>query len=513
MNPALFALLAPLALLTVAGLHRFSPTQTRAHIPAIAGAAALLAFAIALTMACVVAISGNQVSPGIGLGSAALVLRLDPLSVTLFLLVSFIGAVVMRFSRNYLDGDPGQGRFFANLSLTLATVMVLVLAGNVWHLLAAWIATSLALHRLLLFYPDRPRAVAAARKKFVTARLGDLALAAAAFLITAEFGTADIGAILTMAAGPAFEASAAVTAACLLLALAALLKSAQFPTHGWLIEVMETPTPVSALLHAGIVNTGGFLVLRFADLVVQTPAALILLTAAGLATALFGCLVMLCQTSAKVALAYSTVAQMGFMLLQCGLGAFPVALVHIVAHSLYKAHAFLSAGGTAESIHGKRPAANAPRFWPVLAVPLATGALLALAFSAPPAIVALGMIIATGFGQMVTASLPGGWPTVWRAGAAAAALAATWAAVHTAAFALFGSSLPALPDLGPLHTALAVIAVAGFLAAAMLQATAMHGPQSTRWQGMRLALANGLYAHILFDRALAACLPKNAAKT
>ncbi len=512
MSPALIALLAPLALLSVAALHRCSGPAARARVPAIASTAAGATFAIALALTGIVVIDSSQVSPGLGLGSAALVLRLDPLSVTLFLLVSFIGAVVMRFSRNYLAGDPGQSRFFADLSLTLAAVMLLVLAGNVWHLLAAWIATSLALHRLLLFYPDRPRAIAAARKKFVTARLGDLALAAAAVLVTTAFGTADIGAILSAAAAPAFEASAGITAACLLIAVAALLKSAQFPTHGWLIEVMETPTPVSALLHAGIVNAGGFLILRFADLIVQTPAALILLTAAGLATALFGCLVMLCQTSAKVALAYSTVAQMGFMLLQCGLGAFPLALVHIVAHSLYKAHAFLSAGGTAERIHGYRTAGGEQRLWPVLAVPLVAGALLALAFAPPVAILALGMIIATGLGQMLAASLPGGWPALWRAAAAAAAIAAGWAAIHSAAFALFGPGLPSLPGMGPLHTGLTIVAVAGFMAAAMLQGTVLHRLQSARWQGLRLALANGLYTHILFDRALAALPFKNTTK-
>jgi NAD(P)H-quinone oxidoreductase subunit 5 len=390
------------------------------------------------------------------------------------------------------------------------------LAGNVWHLLGAWIATSLALHRLLLFYPERPKAVAAARKKFVTARLGDVALAAAAFLLVRAFGTADIGAMLAAAAEPAFAGGAGVTAACVLIAVAALLKSAQFPTHGWLIEVMETPTPVSALLHAGIVNAGGFLVLRFADVVVNSPAALMLLMAVGAVTAVFGCLVMLCQTSAKVSLAYSTVAQMGFMLLQCGLGAFPVALVHIVAHSLYKAHAFLSAGGAAESAPQGRMLANATTgarsLWPVLAVPLVTGGLLATVFAGQPAIIALGMIIAAGIAQMLATSLAAGSAAFWRAGAAALAIAVAWGAIHSGAYALFGPSLAPLPDMGAAHLALTALAVIAFISAAALQAAAPQLAASGRWQSVRYALANGLYAHTLFDRALAALSPKTGVK-
>ena len=142
-------------------------------------------------------------------------------------------------------------------------------------------------------------------------------------------------------------------AACL-LALAALLKSAQFPTHGWLTEVMETPTPVSALLHAGVINAGGFLLIRFADVMVLHPSVMAVLVMIGGFTALFGGLVMLTQPAVKTSLAWSTVAQMGFMVLECGLGLFPLALLHIVAHSLYKAHSFLASGAAVETIAANR---------------------------------------------------------------------------------------------------------------------------------------------------------------
>ena len=135
-----------------------------------------------------------------------------------------------------------------------------------------------------------------------------------------------------------------------MLALAAVLKSAQFPTHGWLTEVMETPTPVSALLHAGVINAGGFLLIRFADVMLLAPGVLAALVMIGGFTALFGSLVMLTQPAVKTSLAWSTVAQMGFMIFECGLALFPLALLHIVAHSLYKAHSFLASGGAVERV-------------------------------------------------------------------------------------------------------------------------------------------------------------------
>ena len=133
-----------------------------------------------------------------------------------------------------------------------------------------------------------------------------------------------------------------------LFVLAAMTKSAQFPFHSWLPDTMEAPTPVSALMHAGIINAGGFLVIRLSPLVVLSPAALGMLAMIGAITAPLGGVVMLSQTSVKRSLAFSTIAQMGFMMLQCGLGGFSAALLHIVAHSLYKAHAFLSSGSVLE---------------------------------------------------------------------------------------------------------------------------------------------------------------------
>lgn len=189
--------------------------------------------------------------------------KLDALSSVMVLLVSFIGTVVLRFSRNYLAGDPAQARFFSWMSLTLASVLTLVLSNHLLVLLGAWVATSLCLHRLLLHHPGRAGAVFSARKKFVFSRLGDLCLLAAAVLLFRTHGSWNMDEIFaSVAAGH----TSGLPAAGFLLALCAALKSAQFPFHSWLPDTMETPTPVSAFMHAGIINAGGFLIVRFSPL-------------------------------------------------------------------------------------------------------------------------------------------------------------------------------------------------------------------------------------------------------
>jgi NAD(P)H-quinone oxidoreductase subunit 5 len=146
-----------------------------------------------------------------------------------------------------------------------------------------------------------------------------------------------------------------------LFVLGAMTKSAQFPFHSWLPDTMETPTPVSALMHAGIINAGGFLVIRLSPLISISPISLDFLAVLGALTAIFGAVVMLTQTSVKRSLAYSTIAQMGFMMLQCGLGAYSAALLHLVGHSLYKAYAFLSTGSVLEAAAARQSDDSAAR--------------------------------------------------------------------------------------------------------------------------------------------------------
>ena len=225
--------------------------------------------------------------------------------------------------------------------MTIGAVSLLVLSGNLLMFFLAWVMTSFGLHQLLLHYPERTAARRAAWTKFTISRIGDCFLLAAIVMIYREFGTFQFDELFA-AAGTTSGDGAAAIAWCLVLG--AVTKSAQFPLHTWLPETMETPTPVSALMHAGIVNAGGYLVIRMSPLIVDTAAALTALAIIGTVTVCFAGIVMLTQTSVKRSLAYSTIAQMGFMMLQCGLGAFSAAMLHIIAHSLYKAHAFLASG-------------------------------------------------------------------------------------------------------------------------------------------------------------------------
>jgi NAD(P)H-quinone oxidoreductase subunit 5 len=305
-------------------------------------------------------------------------LRMDSLSAVVLVLVSFLVAVVVRFSLNYLSGDPGQGRFMRWLCLTGSAVLFLVLSGNLAQLALAWGATSLFLHKLLVFYPERAGALLAARKKFLISRAGDACLLGALWMIHSLLGTLDIERIFALLAPGRhtmefLAEDPRLDLACLLLVAAAMLKSAQFPFHSWLPDTMETPTPVSALMHAGIINAGGFLVMRMAPMVSQSSVALTMLAVGGAATALVASVVMLTQASIKRWLAFSTVAQMGFMMLQCGLGAFGLALLHLTAHSLYKAHAFLSSGSLVRIARSAWEPEGQPRAHPgILALAFAT---------------------------------------------------------------------------------------------------------------------------------------------
>jgi NAD(P)H-quinone oxidoreductase subunit 5 len=296
-------------------------------------------------------------------GSAGAVhasLRSDALGCTMLLLVSFIGWVIVGYSQSYLDGERGQPRYLRALMLTLAAVSLLVLTNNLLVLAAAWIATSLALHVLLTFFEQRPQALIAAHKKFLASRVADLCLLGGIALLGSHLGTLEIDRAVAAVQALA-QTPAALQAAALLIATSALLKCAQLPVHGWLIQVMEAPTPVSALLHAGIVNLGGFLLIRLGPVVADVPAAQTLLVVVGSVTAVLAALVMTTRISIKVALAWSTCAQMGFMMMECGLGLHDLALLHLVAHSLYKAHAFLGAGTAVENNRLQQLTPRAPR--------------------------------------------------------------------------------------------------------------------------------------------------------
>jgi len=501
---------APLVLI-VSGIAGFLSPGVRPRVaPRLAEAAALTALAVAGVATAWLVVHGPGDSRLIGLDGLGLSIRLDAVSAVMLLLVAFIGWVVVRYTATYLDGEARQGAFTGWLCLTLASVMLLVLSGNLVQLVLAWVATSLFLHRLLLFYPERVAARRAAAKKFVAARLGDLALTGAALLLWRAYGTVDIAAILS--AARLGEGGGLAVAAAGLLAIAALLKSAQFPMHGWLTEVMEAPTPVSALLHAGVINAGGFLLIRLADVMLLAPGVLAVLVMIGGFTALFAGLVMLTQPAVKTSLAWSTVAQMGFMILECGLALFPLALLHIVAHSLYKAHSFLASGGAVDLIAAnRRPGPVAiPRAGAVLRaflLALAIFAVVGVAFGfqhKSPQSIALGAILIFGVAYMLAQGLADAAPRALtrRTVVYAVATSVSYFALQVLAVRLTAGALPAAPSPGPLQWALIVLAVLSFGLVAVVQAMFPLWAYHPAAAGLRVHLSNGFYANAVFDRLL-----------
>lgn len=506
----LVPLLVPVPLLAAGAIGFLDPGQRPKQAPSLAEAASLLALLAAIVSAAGLVILGPGESPVLGIRGIGLCVRLDAVSAVMLVLVTFVGWIVVRYARTYLDGETNQGAFTGWLCLTLASVILLVAAGNLFQLVIAWIATSLFLHRLLLFYPQRIAAQRAARKKFITARLGDAALLAATFLLVAAYGTADIGAILAAArsgAGGGFVIGAAS-----LLAIAAVLKSAQFPAHGWLTEVMETPTPVSALLHAGVINAGGFLLIRFADVMLMAPGILAALVIIGGFSALFGSLVMLTQPAVKTSLAWSTVAQMGFMILECGLALFPLALLHIVAHSLYKAHSFLSSGGAVERVAAiRRPGpvaipragAVARAFVVALAIYVSVGACFGFGHKSPQAIM-LGGILVFGVAYMLAQGFADAAPRALtrRTVAYSVATSVSYFVLQSSAIWITANILPAPPPPDPLEWLLMALTVASFGFVAIIQAMFPLWAYHPAAAGLRVHLTNGLYVNAIFDRLI-----------
>lgn len=500
---ALPVLLGP-ALLALA-----RPGRRPGALPRLAELASLLALVLLLGGGAQVVLQGPVVL-ALGGGPFALILRLDVLGGVVATLVGFIGWVVVRYARSYLDGEAREGAFHGLLLATLAAVLALAMAGSLGLLVGGFIAVGLGLRRLLMFYAARPEARRAAAKFTLVWGAGDAAVILAAVLLWLAFGTADIAAI--NAAATAAPLPVPALAATFLLVLAAVLKTAAFPLHGWLTEVMEAPTPVSALLHAGIINAGGVLLLHLAAVMQASPGAMAALVMLGGFTALFAGLVMLTQAAVKTALAWSTVAQMGFMLLQCGLGLWALALLHVVAHALYKAHAFLASGSAVRAVlAARRPGPVAvPGMAAVLrafALALLIYGLVAAGFWAvfgakPLQAVALGAILVFGVAYLIAQGLADAAPRALtrRTSLAAGAAALAYFTFHRLAEALTAGALPAPPAPGPLEAALLVLVILSFGATALAQALFPHWSHHPAAAGLRVHLANGLYLNAALDR-------------
>lgn len=415
----------------------------------------------------------------------------------LLVFVALLGTVLVGYSARYLHGEPRSAVFAGWLLAALGGAMFVLATDNLLLLALGWVTTSLALQQLLTFCPGRPWALVAAREKFLVARGADLLVMVATVLL-ASAGSLHIGELHRVAAAGLLGTTERW--AVLLLAIAALLKCAQVPFHGWLLRVVEAPTPVSALLHAGIVNLGGFVLLRMAPLLAEVPAAMWVLVVVGGLTASIGALASSAQPSVKLALSWSTVAQMGFLMVQCGLGLWEMALLHLVAHSAYKAHAFLSAGSTVRrsAVDAMaRPMAQAGGLARGLALAAAVGLVLGLVLGfvhepfADPAVLVGAIVLACGLAPLLEG--PAQPPVVVGRGLVlAVACAGIWVALHAllrpwlglpaATPASWPLATTALACLAPLAIVrLLVVTVPGHRVVAALQPLCQRGWFLDRW--------------------------------
>ena len=275
-------------------------------------------------------------------------LLFDPLGLLMAFVITLISLLVRVYSVRYMADESGYVRFFVVLDLMVAALLVMVTAGDLLVLLVAWHLIGVLLYLLLSHDLRSTSAHRYGLRTFITYRFGDLPLLLAALLLHRAYGTWSLPEIFrlvqerpdieTVGGLPLVEVVAA------LVALAAFARSAQFLLHTWLPYTMEGPTPVSALMHAGIVNAGGFLINRFAPLFVHTDQVLHGVFLVGLVTALAGSALMLTRSDVKKSLGYSTMGQMGFMTMECGVGAFSLAIFHLIAHGLFKGTLFLNSG-------------------------------------------------------------------------------------------------------------------------------------------------------------------------
>jgi len=275
-------------------------------------------------------------------------LYFDPLAVLMSTVIAAISLLVRIYSVRYMAEEYGYGRFFVLLDVMSASLILMVAAADMITLLVAWHLIGVFLYFLL---GHETRSFSAFRYgfwTFITYRFGDLPLVLAAAVLFHTFDSWSLPEIFAaIEANPdvtTFFGFRVVEVVGSLIAVSAFARSAQFLVHTWLPYTMEGPTPVSALMHAGIVNAGGILLNRFAPLYLQTDSVLHWVFLVGLITAVIGSILMLAQSDIKKALGYSTMGQMGFMIMECGVGAFSLAIFHLIAHGLFKGTLFLSAG-------------------------------------------------------------------------------------------------------------------------------------------------------------------------
>jgi NADH-quinone oxidoreductase subunit L len=297
---------------------------------------------------------------------------LDQLSLVMLLVVTGVGFLIHVYSVGYMAHDKGYARYFSYLNLFLFFMTVLVLAGNALVMFVGWEGVGLASYLLIGFWFQKNSAAEAGKKAFIVNRIGDFGFLIAMFLLLANFGTLTFSEIgEKLAASPAWQGGV-LTAIALCLLLGAAGKSAQLPLYIWLPDAMEGPTPVSALIHAATMVTAGvYLVARTHVLFDHSPAALSVVAVVGAATALFAATIGLVQTDIKRVLAYSTISQLGYMFLACGVAAYSAAIFHLMTHAFFKALLFLAAGAVIHGMGGEQNLLKMGGLWKKLPVTFA----------------------------------------------------------------------------------------------------------------------------------------------
>jgi NADH-quinone oxidoreductase subunit L len=294
-------------------------------------------------------------------------LLVDNLSAVMILVVTGVGSLIHIYSVGYMAHDPDKVRYFSYLNLFTFFMLLLVLGGNLPLMFVGWEGVGLCSYLLIGFWFTKKSAADAGKKAFIVNRIGDAGLILGMIMAFYLFGTLDLVDLATNANSMAEEGRGQlgpITVVCLLLFVGACGKSAQIPLHVWLPDAMEGPTPVSALIHAATMVTAGvYMVARLAPLYTLSPTAMTVVAVIGAATAVLGATVALVQTDIKKVLAYSTVSQLGYMFLACGVGAFGVAVFHLFTHAFFKALLFLGSGSVIHALGGEQDMRKMGGLW------------------------------------------------------------------------------------------------------------------------------------------------------
>jgi NADH-quinone oxidoreductase subunit L len=293
-----------------------------------------------------------------GAFSVDLSLRLDPLSALMVSFVTFVGFLIHVYSVGYMkhdETDAGYARYFAYLNLFLFAMLVLVLANNFLLMFVGWEGVGLCSYLLIGYYFEKEYAAAAGKKAFVVNRIGDFGFLLGMFGVFSLFGTLDFDTVFSSAAADPSRYAPGLTLVCVLLFLGAMGKSAQFPLHVWLPDAMAGPTPVSALIHAATMVTAGVYMLTRCNVLFRlAPEAMAAIAVVGAVTAIFAAVIAVAQNDIKKVLAYSTLSQLGYMFLACGVGAYVAGMFHVVTHAFFKACLFLGSGAVIHALGGEQ---------------------------------------------------------------------------------------------------------------------------------------------------------------